>query len=215
MASVTENQYQAEFLVSEAEGTRSREQVTVLTGQNLQAGHVIGKVTKAGTTTVTADANNAGDGAMGAIVVGNDAKPGRYVLTVVDPAANAGAFVVEDPDGINIGEGDVGVAFNAGGLQFTLADGGNDFAAGDQIFIDVDAGSGKVVEHDPAAADGSEVAAGILLAAVDATGADAAGVTIERDAEVNLSELVFKAGMTQDEKDAAVADLKALGVIAR
>lgn len=85
--------------------------------------------------TSEANAGNTGNGAMGAVTVGADAKVGDYTLTIVEPAANAGAFIVEDPDGIVIGNGDVAAAFNAGGLSFTLADGSTDFAAGDQFTI--------------------------------------------------------------------------------
>jgi hypothetical protein len=215
MTTKSEGQYQAEFIVSEANKTRSRETVTVLSGQNLKAGHVIGKVTKAGTTTVTADAANTGDGAMGAVTVAADSKVGKYRLTIIEPATNAGAFIVQDPDGVDVGQGDVGTAFTGGGLSFTLADGATDFAAGDAFTIEVDAGSGKVVEHDPAGTNGSEVAAGILLGAVDATSADKAGAIIASDAEVNLGELVFKTGMSQGDQDKAIADLKSLGILAR
>jgi hypothetical protein len=214
MALLTEGQHAGEFIVSEANGSRSREKVTVLSGQNLKAGHVVGKVTK-GSATAQADAANTGNGAMGAITVGQDSKPGAYKLTIVEPAANAGAFIVEDPDGVNIGRGTVGVAFNAGGLAFTLADGGTDFVAGDQFTITVAAGSGKVVEHDPAGTDGREVAAGILFDNVDASAADKSGVAIVRDAEVNDSELVYKTGMSAGDKTKARDDLKALGIITR
>ncbi len=211
----TEGQHPAEFLVSEANRTRSREAVTVLSGQDLKSGHVIGKATKAGTTTVTPDGSNTGDGAMGAVTVAADSKVGKYRLTIIETVAAAGAFIVQDPDGIDVGQGDVAAAFTGGGLSFTLADGGVDFLAGDAFTIEVDAGTGKVVEHDPAGTNGSEVAAGILLEAIDATAADKAGTIIARDAEVNSAELVFKTGMIQGDQDKATADLKSLGILAR
>ncbi len=215
MALKTEGQHPAEFLVSEANRTRSRESITVLSGQNLNSGHVIGKATKAGTTTVTADGSNTGDGTMGTVTVAADSKVGTYRLTIIEPATNAGAFMVQDPDGVDVGQGDVAAAFTGGGLTFTLADGATDFAAGDAFTIEVDAGTGKVVEHDPAGTNGSEVAAGVLLEAVDASAADKAGVIVVRDAEVNKAELVFKTGMSQGDQDTAIADLKALGILAR
>lgn len=46
--SVAEKNYPLEFLLSEANGTRSREVVTVASGQNLKAGHIVGKVTTGG-----------------------------------------------------------------------------------------------------------------------------------------------------------------------
>jgi len=47
MSTKTEGQHTAEFIVSEAEGTRSRDQVTVTVGADttLEAGSVLGKVT--------------------------------------------------------------------------------------------------------------------------------------------------------------------------
>jgi hypothetical protein len=83
----------------------------------------------------TAYAGNTGNGAMGAITVSAGAKVGTYKLTITEPASNVGNFIVEDPDGITIGQGDVAAAFSAGGLAFTLADGSTDFSAGDGFNI--------------------------------------------------------------------------------
>ena len=44
MATLTETQHAGEFIISEASGTRSRETITVLSGQDLSAGAVVGKV---------------------------------------------------------------------------------------------------------------------------------------------------------------------------
>jgi len=75
--------------------------------------------------------------------------------------------------------------------------------------------AGKLVEFDDDASDGSETATGILLDAVDASSADADGVVIVRDAEVNVSEIVWES--TQDATDIlnGTADLLALGIVAR
>ena len=80
---------------------------------------------------------NTGNGAMGAITVAAPAKVGNYTLTIVEPGANVGTFIVLDPDGIQIGDGAVASAFSAGGLSFTLADGATDFVAGDSFTIAV------------------------------------------------------------------------------
>lgn len=94
-----------------------------------------------GTFAATAEAaalgTNTGDGAMGSITVTAGAKQGVYVLRIVEPGSNVGTFVVEDPDGVQIGDGVVGSAFSAGGLAFTLADGATDFVAGDSFAITV------------------------------------------------------------------------------
>ena len=75
--------------------------------------------------------------------------------------------------------------------------------------------SGKYKALDPAAVDGSEVAAGILYDAVDAAAADAEGVAIVRLAEVNAAELVWPAGITGGEQATALGELAALNIIAR
>lgn len=105
----------------------------------------IGVEALAGTAVAAAVAGNTGNGTMGAVTVSAGAKAGVYTLTITEPAANAGAFVVEDPDGINIGNGDVAAAFSAGGLAFTLADGATDFAAGDQFTITVTLTAGGAI----------------------------------------------------------------------
>lgn len=80
---------------------------------------------------------NTGNGTFGAITAAAPAQPGDYVLTITAAATNAGVFTVEGPDGVQIGDGNVGAAFAAGGLSFTLADGATDFVAGDSFRITV------------------------------------------------------------------------------
>lgn len=48
MATLTESRHAGEFIISEANGHRSRETVTVAVGNNLHAGHVVGKLTAGG-----------------------------------------------------------------------------------------------------------------------------------------------------------------------
>ena len=121
MPELQEGRYAGEFVVSEGNGRISRETITVLSGETLEAGAVLGKVT----------------------------------------------------------------------------------------------GSGKYKALDPAAVDGSEVAAGVLYDAVDASGADAEGLAIVRLAEVNAAELVWPAGITGPEQTTALGELAALNIIAR
>lgn len=210
----TEPNRPGQFLVSEAGGTRSREKVTIKSGETLLAGAVVGKIT-VGAATAAAVAGNTGNGTCGAVTVSAGAKAGVYRLVIIEPATNAGAFIVEDPDGIIIGRGNVASAFSAGGLAFTLADGSTDFIAGDMFTITIAAGSGKYVEMDPAATDGSQIAAGVLYGDCDAASADTEAVIIARDAEVNNSYLVWITGATTDQKNAAKTQLAALGIITR
>lgn len=212
----TETLHAGNFIESEAPGTRSRERITVLSGQVLLAGAVLGAVLAGAAAQAVAFAGNTGNGTMGAITVTGPAKLGDYKLTIVEPAANAGAFTLEDPDGVLLPvTGDVAGAYSAGGLAFTLADGATDFAAGDGFTITVSGGSLKYKEYDNAATDGSQIAAGILFDDVDATGADKPGVALVRDCEVKSGALVWDSGQSPDDKAAGIADLAKLGIIAR
>lgn len=214
MTTLTENFHAGAFLVSEAMGTRSREAITVLSGQNLKAGAVLGATLAGGAATATAKAGNTGNGTMGAITVSGPAKVGTYRLTIIEPATNAGTFEVEDPDGVVIGTGNVAVAFNAGGLAFTLADGVTDFVAGDGFTIAV-TGTAKYKEFNVANTDGSEIARAVLWDAVDASAADKSGVAIVRDAEIASAGLVWFTGATAGNKATGKSQLADAGLIAR
>lgn len=213
MPEIIEHQHTAEFIVTEANGSLSRESVTVLSGQNLQPGHVLGKVA-VGEATGAADSGNVGNGAITAVSAGDSAKPGAYVATCIEPATNGGTFSVEDPDGVNVGTAVVGAPF-AGPVNFTIGDGATDFAAGDRFVVTVAAGSGKYKEYDPAATDGSQTAVAILIDRADATLGDCPGVVLARHAEVNKAELAWFEAATGEQKDAALAQLKAYDLIAR
>lgn len=121
MATVTEPRHRGEFMVSEANGFRSRENIVVVSGQNLGAGAVVAKLTA----------------------------------------------------------------------------------------------SGKYMVLTPGTSDGSQNAAGILYGAVDASSADAKGVLIARDAEVNAGEIAWPAGISAGNKTTAIAALAALGIVLR
>jgi len=75
---------------------------------------------------------------------------------------------------------------------------------------------GKFTGLAPAATNGSQNAAGILWAGVDATDADAPGVVILRGpAIVNRYEVVWPEGATEAQITAATTALAALGIILR
>ncbi len=75
--------------------------------------------------------------------------------------------------------------------------------------------SGKFVEHDPAASDGSEDCVAILFDAVDASAADANGVILARDFEVDGEMITYITGISSGDKADAIASLKAQGIIVR
>lgn len=89
MSTLTEGQHRGEFLVSTANNSRSFEKVTIASGQDLKAGHVLGVVTASGeyseydpdnddgTETAVAvlyDNVDASDGALEATIVARDAE---------------------------------------------------------------------------------------------------------------------------------------------
>jgi hypothetical protein len=204
------------FIASEANGHRSRDSVMLTGGAKVLAGSVLARKTVGNTASAIAVSGNTGNGTVGAITVADGSKQGGYTLTVIEPAANAGAFMVEDPDGVNIGHGTVGVAFNAGGLSFTLGDGAIDFGAGDQFRIAV-AGSAKHAPLNLAATDGTQIAAAVLFATTDVTAGDKKALAMVRECEVNASELVWPAGATANQIAAGIAQLATPGrdIIAR
>lgn len=219
MSSKTEGRHAGEFLISEANGNVSRENITLLSGQNVGAGRVLGKITvgsatAAAFTTGNHGRNNTGDGAMGAITVSAGAKPGVYVLTIIEPGANVGTFEVVDPDGIKIGSGVVAAAFSAGGLAFTLADGGTDFVSGDGFLITVAAGSGKYTAVDLTGADGRQIACAVIWDKCDASAGDVKTAAIVRDAEVNKEDMDW-GSLNSGQITTARAQLALVGIFVR
>ena len=269
---LTEGSYSAEFLLSEAPGTRSRQNVTVQSGQNVVAGEVLGADLLG---TAAAVAGNTGDGTMGAVTVGPDvqvgeyqvkltgtgpgvaatgtgaavagntgdgtitaapatganAKVGTYMITCIEPAANAGEFQVEDPDGVVLGIATVAVEFTAGThLTFTIADGAADFVAGDAFTIVVAAANSGTFSV--TAPDGTPLAAGTVAVAyasthVNFTLADGATDFVVNDAftivvaQDDFTALTLAAtdggqiaqGVAWDNYDASAADVKGVAIV--
>jgi hypothetical protein len=76
--------------------------------------------------------------------------------------------------------------------------------------------TGKVKQIDPSATDGSQYAAGVLMQKCDAHLADRDdGLMVARHAIVAGHALQWPTGITTAEQQAAVAQLKALGVLVR
>lgn len=189
----------------------SRKAVTILSGNSVALAEVVGQITKATPTTGTAGTNT-GNGTCGSVTAGKLAKIGTYTLTCTAAATDAGTFAVKDPEGLSLPPATVAVAYENPQINFTLADGTSDFIVGDSFTIAVAAGSGKCVPLDPAAVDGSQVAAGIMVAAVDATSADKPGVIINGDALVATDNLVWPAEISAGDKATAIAQLADIGI---
>lgn len=206
----TEGVYTGEFLLSEANGSRSREEVVIAAGSGiLKAGTLIALITAANALTPVADAGNTGNGTIGSVTVTSAAISGAYLLTISEAAENGGKFELADPTGAQVGEGTVGQAFTGGGLTFTLSDGATDFAEGDSFTLTVLANLGEYTPYDDDGTDdGRRVAGGILFASVDATTNDVRAVGVMRDAEVIESLLT---GLDANGR----ADLLATGIVIR
>lgn len=217
MTVLTEAKRIGDVVIQEKDRYASREQVTVLAGSGavraLVVGEVVGKITHGAAT--EDHTGNTGDGVMGAITLGALAEIGDYVLTCITAAANGGVFQVVAPNGYVMPPLTVAVAYAGDHLNLTLADGAEDFIVGDKFTISIAPGSGKVVALTPAAVNGSQNAAGLM--AVPATapdGSDAPGVALVRDAVVKLGGLTWPDAITDDQKTAALAQLKMLGIVA-
>ncbi len=219
MSVLTEGMRLGDWLKWEVDNQYSRDVVTILAGSGsdrvLTTGMVLGRVTK-GSAVGAAVAGNTGNGTITAApAVGQAAKPGVYRAVCIEPATNGGKFSVEDPDGILLGVATVGTEF-ATHLTFTIADGAADFASGDAFTITVAAGSSKVKQIDFSATDGVNAACGLLTEAATAPdGSDRSAVAVVRNAIVSANGVVWPAGATTDQKNAAIAQLKVLGILAR
>lgn len=110
-------------------------------GPKAEAGDYLLKITGTGPGVAAAGTSGAlvgtGNGTITASpATGAGCKVGTYKAIFVEPATDLGTFIVEDPDGITIGSGTVGVAFTTH-LTFTIADGSTDFTAGSYFPIAV------------------------------------------------------------------------------
>lgn len=222
MAVNTEGKYLGDALLWEVDAAfrYCRDDVTILAGSGAERAltrcMVVGKVTK-GDVTTQAWTGNAGGGDFAATpTAGAAAMAGKHTVEITGAGATA-PFIVRNPLGEVLGNGKVGTAFDAGGIAFTLSDGTPDFAAGDGFDIIVAAGSDKVVQIDFSGTDGREDAVGILVDDVTAPdGSDAKGVIVARGpAILKASGLVWPAGATTNQKNAALAQLRTLGFVIR
>jgi len=123
MTTLTETNHAAEFMVSEAEGYRSRAAVTVLSGQDLGAGAVLGTVSLAQAAAPVPAIVGTGSGLMSALTFGPLVQVGSYVITLLATSATA-AFSVVAPDGTALPNGAVGTAYVSDHLSFLISDGG-------------------------------------------------------------------------------------------
>ncbi len=145
MASKTEGRYASEFILSEALGTLSRENITVLSGQDLSAGAVIGRVNKGVGKAAIPAVVGTGNGVMSALFAGPEVEVGSYVVTCITAATNGGTFSVTTPSGNLLPNAVVGTPYRSRHINFNIADGSTDFIVGDVFTIVVTTGAAAVV----------------------------------------------------------------------
>lgn len=151
MTILTEGVHAGEFLVSEANKTLSREQITVLSGQNLLAGAVIGLVKGASAAAPNPTVAGTGNGTMTKVKPGPDGQTGNYVVTCTAAVTNGGVFSVVAPSGLalpnfTLTPGSGGVSnYTSSHISFSITDGSTDFVVADAFTIAVTAGGTPAV----------------------------------------------------------------------
>lgn len=226
MATINENSRISDVLMFEEgeEVNFVRDAVTLISGTPAsKIGQVLGQITIGGATAAAKQGGNTGNGTLvmdGTTPILANAQVGIYTVTCTVAGTNSATFRVVDPIGRVLGD----AAFSGSGasatfadqIKFAITDGATDFVVGDGFTVTIAAGSGKYAQVAPAAVDGTAVAAGVLLAAVDASAADAVGVAVVRGpAVLKTSGVVWTAGMTTNQKTAALAQLAALRILNR
>lgn len=122
-------------------------------------------------------------------------------MTTMTESTHAGEFLVSEANGTLSRE------------VVTIASGSGAIPAG--MVLGKITASGKYKPYDDDNTDGSETAAAVAYAPVDATSADVKCVVIFRDAEVKLSGLQWAATNDATDKANGLADLAAKNIIAR
>lgn len=157
-----------QLLKWEAEMNHSRDVVTVLAGQNLAVGQVLGKIKAGAVPTSGTAGTNTGAGTCTTVTGGVKVKPGVYTLRCITVVAAGGVFTVIDPDGMALPNAAIG-AYTSNQINFTLVDGTPDFAVGDSFTITVPVGSEKVKAIDFSAIDGAADFFAFAMNATDTT----------------------------------------------
>ena len=133
-----------EFLLSEADGTLSREAVVIASGAGaLASGSVLGRITKRQAAAPIPTIVGTGTGLMSALTFGPDVQVGAYVITLLATSATA-AFSVVAPDGTALPNGAVGTAYKTSHLSFLIANGGT-MTAADKFTVTTTAGGTPVI----------------------------------------------------------------------
>lgn len=136
-ATLSEGRHAGEFLMGERPDGGSRDTITVLSGQNLKAGAVIGRVNKGVGRVSTPTVVGTGNGTVSQVYAGPDVEIGNYVLTNTSAVTNGGVFSLVTPSGktlpaltLTVGAG-ASTVYTSRHINFTITDGSTDFALND------------------------------------------------------------------------------------
>lgn len=215
MSTLNEGRHPGEFVMTEANGSRSRESLTVAAEQTIEANSILAKraVVADVVATPSAAAGNTGNAtiAMGDPAVTSKVKDGQYKGIATD----ATHVAWEDPTGKKIGISTHGAVFAKGGISLTITAGGIANVAGDEFYVEVaaDFGDFQHVAFDPTA--GEPIAGITIYPATTGIGETTKVAGIVRDAEVNGNCVAWPASITAEQKANAAQELAALGIIVR
>lgn len=216
MATLTEGMHEGEFIGALAMPAGYHiDAITLLSGQNLEAGDVLG-VVETGVPTATAGTpvsgvgGTVGNGTVSAVTADAGVLAGTWNLICTATGAT-GKFRVMRPDGTLDGILTIGTAYN-GGINLTVSDGANDWLVDDIIPVTVTYNNAesarKFVEYDPAGTNGSQNVAGILMKDTNASSGDVVTTALVRGpGTVNGNDLKWISGITANQRTVARAAL--------
>jgi len=223
----TEGRHAAAFIISEANGNRSRDNLKIAASQTILAGSVLGKNAAKGLEAAS-DAKSGGNTGDGTFVLDSTtpvlrrAKVGTYTARFITTTS----IRLEGPDGVVLGDTTIGGSAGNSAtineqIKAVVTQGTTPFAAGDgfDVLVTVSDEVGGDPEYGSlnlSATDGREEAAAIAIYDAE-TGVsetvEIAGIT--RDCTVNGKCLEWPAGITAVQKDAAISQLAVRGIIVR
>lgn len=189
----------ADFVLAEASGQRSRDNVHVRqSGAEVKSGSLLVQDT-VGSVAFAMDENATGNPTISATSASALTTEGVYYVNFT----SATAFNVKDPAGVQIGTGTLGTAFSAAGLGFTLTAGTTAAVAGDVGELNVIPADDNYLPY-----TGTGTAVAILYSHLPAATGLKAAVAFTGDCEVKRSALT---GLTAAAED----DLKKVGIKVR
>lgn len=189
----------ADFVLAEASGQRSRDNVRVRqSGAEVKSGALLVQDT-AGAVDLTMDPSATGNPTISATSASALAVEGVYVVEFT----SATDFGVKDPAGTTLGTGTLGTAFTGGGLGFTLTAGTTAAVAGDIARLEVIPADDSYLPY-----TGTGTATAILYSHLPAATGLTPAVAFTGDCEVKRSALT---GLTAAAED----DLKKVGIKVR